>query len=117
MAIVRVVEPAFMTPVEVAALLQTSLHWVYEKTRSRNQDPLPCMQLGRYLRFDKQAVLEWARQRNEPCKAKTLNDNGNQLGTAGAEVCHHTKSGYANTPAAVSAQTETGSRCPPKGFL
>ena len=48
-----------MTPLEVSALLKTSLAWVYEKSRRRNRDPLPVYRIGRYLRYTRTAVIEW----------------------------------------------------------
>jgi hypothetical protein len=50
-----------LKPEEVAGLLRTSLAWVYEKCRARQRDPLPCLRLGRYIRFEKHVVLAWAR--------------------------------------------------------
>jgi predicted DNA-binding transcriptional regulator AlpA len=70
--------PEILRPEEVANLLRTSVGWVYEKSRSRQRDPLPCLRLGRYLRFEKHMVLEWARtQRNKTAK---------QLGQKGARA-------------------------------
>jgi predicted DNA-binding transcriptional regulator AlpA len=54
--------PEIMTPEEVAQLLRTSRNWVYEKCRSRARDPLPCLRIGRYIRFEKPIILEWARK-------------------------------------------------------
>ena len=54
-----VVESEILTPVEVAKLLKTSLAWVYEKSRRRNRDPLPCYRIGRYCRYTRGAVLAW----------------------------------------------------------
>jgi len=50
-----------LTPDELAARLKVPKSWVYEKTRSRNRNrnPLPCLRLGRYIRFDWAKVVEW----------------------------------------------------------
>jgi excisionase family DNA binding protein len=48
-----------LTPREVAELLRTSLSWIYEKSRRRNRDPLPCYRIGRYCRYTRSAVIEW----------------------------------------------------------
>ncbi len=53
----------FITPEQVAEMLATSVSWVYEKSRSRQRDPLPTLRIGRYLRFEKDAVIQWARNR------------------------------------------------------
>jgi Helix-turn-helix domain len=48
-----------LTPEEVAARLKVPDSWVYEKTRARCRNPIPCMHLGRYIRFDWNAVIIW----------------------------------------------------------
>lgn len=51
-----------LTLKEVAERLKVSERWVYEKTRRRSQNPLPCIRIGRYLRFDWISVSAWLRQ-------------------------------------------------------
>jgi len=48
-----------LTPEEVASLLRVSESWVYEKSRRRCRDPLPCFRIGRYIRFSRAAVMNW----------------------------------------------------------
>ena len=48
-----------LTPEEVAARLKVPESWVYEKTRARCRNPIPCLRLGRYVRFDWNAVITW----------------------------------------------------------
>ena len=48
-----------LTPEEVAERLKVPESWVYEKTRARCRNPIPCMRLGRYIRFDWYAVINW----------------------------------------------------------
>ena len=48
-----------VTPREVAQRLQVPEPWVYEKTRTRCKNPLPCVRIGRFIRFDWFAVLDW----------------------------------------------------------
>ena len=48
-----------LTVDEVAALLKVSKSWVYEHTRTREVDRLerlPHLRIGKYLRFEAQAV-------------------------------------------------------------
>jgi excisionase family DNA binding protein len=59
-----------LTPEELAARLKVPKSWVYEKTRSRNRmgKPLPCLRLGRYIRFDWTRVVEWLTQEEDNSK-------------------------------------------------
>jgi hypothetical protein len=41
-----------LTPEELAAKLKVPDSWVYEKTRGRCRNPIPCLRLGRYVRFN-----------------------------------------------------------------
>jgi len=48
-----------LTLPEVAQRLKVSNRWVYEKTRTRCQQPLPVMRIGRYVRFYWPTVSAW----------------------------------------------------------
>jgi excisionase family DNA binding protein len=48
-----------LTPKELAARLKVPDSWVYEKTRGRCRNTIPCLRLGRYIRFDWTAVATW----------------------------------------------------------
>jgi predicted DNA-binding transcriptional regulator AlpA len=54
---------ALLTPAELAARLAVGESWVREKTRERarlrDRDPLPCVRLGKYVRFSWAAVEAW----------------------------------------------------------
>lgn len=53
-----------LTPEELARRLKVSVGWVYEKSRHRGKfsgKPLPCLRLGRYLRFAWPDVVTWMR--------------------------------------------------------
>jgi hypothetical protein len=56
---VRLRPEDILTPEEVAARLKVPESWVYEKTRARCRNPMPCLRLGRYIRFDWNAVIIW----------------------------------------------------------
>lgn len=55
-----------LTPQELAERLKVSPSWVFEQTRERakirNRNPLPCIRLGKYIRFSWTAVCEWMAQ-------------------------------------------------------
>jgi hypothetical protein len=51
-----------LTPQELAGRLKVSVSWIYEKARARGQyqgEPLPCLRVGRYLRFSWPEIVEW----------------------------------------------------------
>jgi hypothetical protein len=52
-----------LTPQELADRLKVAKSWVFEQTRQRskvrNKKPLPCIRLGKYLRFSWIQVSEW----------------------------------------------------------
>ena len=55
-----------LTPQELAERLKVPVSWVFEQTRERakvrNKTPLPCIRLGKYLRFSWVQVCEWMTQ-------------------------------------------------------
>jgi predicted DNA-binding transcriptional regulator AlpA len=62
-------DPAdILTPEQLAQRLQVSKSWVFEQTRNRakvrSRNPLPCIRLGKYIRFSWIAVCEWMAQNN-----------------------------------------------------
>src|SRR5882762_8442191 len=52
-----------LTPEQLAERLQVKKSWIFEQTRNRakvrNARPLPCIRLGKYIRFSWIAVSEW----------------------------------------------------------
>jgi len=57
-----------LSATEVADLLAVPLSWVREAAR---QDQLPHVRLGRYVRFEREQVLDWvARQRSGRVRAR-----------------------------------------------
>lgn len=58
-----------LTPDELAKRLKVPKSWVFEQTRDRarirNKNPLPCIRLGKYLRFNWVAVCTWMNQKND----------------------------------------------------
>jgi hypothetical protein len=57
-----------LTPAELAQRLKVSKSWVFEQTRQRakvrNKKLLPCIRLGKYLRFSWVQVSEWLIENN-----------------------------------------------------
>lgn len=61
--------PSLLTPEELAAKLAVPPSWVRERTRERARiregDPLPCIRLGRYVRFSWAQVEAWVIRQSE----------------------------------------------------
>jgi hypothetical protein len=57
-----------LTPEQLAGRLQVAKSWVFEQTRNRakvrNARPLPCIRMGKYIRFSWIAVSEWLLEEN-----------------------------------------------------
>ncbi len=59
-----------LTHEEIAARLKVPATWVYEKTRKRCQNPIPSIPMGRYIRFDWDAVVKWLEQQAKARSAR-----------------------------------------------
>jgi excisionase family DNA binding protein len=62
----------WLTIDEAAALIRVPKSWLYERTRTNT---VPHVKLGKYLRFDQEEFLTWARQfrrdgRGRPARAR-----------------------------------------------
>ncbi len=57
-----------LTPKELAERLKVRESWVFEQTRQRakvrSEKPLPCIRLGKYIRFSWVQVCDWMAQNN-----------------------------------------------------
>ncbi len=66
-----VVAPILLTPKELAARLNVPETWIREKTRKRarlrDKDALPTIRLGKYCRFDWEAVAAWLGRQSSDC--------------------------------------------------
>ena len=49
---------ALPTVQEVAEILKVPVSWVYEHSRPGCRDPLPCIKVGKYLRFFSSDILD-----------------------------------------------------------
>jgi predicted DNA-binding transcriptional regulator AlpA len=48
-----------LTPDQLAKRLQVSRSWITEKCRHRCASPIPCLRIGKYIRFDWNEVSAW----------------------------------------------------------
>jgi excisionase family DNA binding protein len=54
----------FLTVTEVAALLRVPLSWIYARTFRGAASPLPCIRVGRLLRFRRADLEKWLDDQN-----------------------------------------------------
>jgi excisionase family DNA binding protein len=48
-----------LTVQELAQALRVPTSWVYARTRKKIENGMPCIRVGKYLRFRLDAVLDW----------------------------------------------------------
>jgi excisionase family DNA binding protein len=60
---------SLLTPEEVAERLAVSVAWVRNQTRSRayirEKDPLPCVRLGKFVRFRWSDIEQWLERQRQ----------------------------------------------------
>ena len=55
----------FLTPTELAEKLSVKKSWIYGKSMQTGPDAIPRLKVGKYLRFNYEAVLDWLKKQNE----------------------------------------------------
>ena len=58
-------ETNFLTVDELAETLRVGNTWVYRQTLRKDADAMPRLKVGKYLRFDLDAVLKWLEGRQQ----------------------------------------------------
>jgi excisionase family DNA binding protein len=57
-----------LTVHDAARFLNVSVSWVYEHTRDDNEDRLPFVKIGKYLRFDRHDLRAYIDAKRESCR-------------------------------------------------
>jgi excisionase family DNA binding protein len=57
---IRPLDGPLLTPDQAANLLNVKVSWIYEATRTNR---LPCIRVGRHIRFTRQMLEEWISDR------------------------------------------------------
>lgn len=52
-------EGELLTPKEMAERLKVPLSWLYRRTRVSGPGAIPRVRVGKYIRFNSGAVMEW----------------------------------------------------------
>ena len=50
---------------ELAKKLGVRKSWIYSRTRLKGDDQIPCLRIGKYLRFEFNNVMQWLKTQNE----------------------------------------------------
>ena len=50
---------------ELAEVLGVPPSWVYACTRLKGPDSIPCLRVGKYLKFEFDEVMDWLKSQNE----------------------------------------------------
>ncbi len=54
-----------LTVVELAELLKVPVSWVYARTREKGPNAIPRVRVGKYIRFQPDAVFDWLNEQSE----------------------------------------------------
>jgi hypothetical protein len=49
----------------LAEILGVPPSWIYAHSRLKGPDTIPCLRVGKYLKFEFEEVLDWLKKRNE----------------------------------------------------
>jgi hypothetical protein len=55
----------FLTGSELCRKLKIKQSFLYSPARRRGTDAIPCLKIGKYLRYDLQAVMAWIAKQNQ----------------------------------------------------
>jgi excisionase family DNA binding protein len=50
---------------ELSQKLKVPVSWLYSRTRERGEGTIPIVRVGKYLRFNYEAVTAWLQQKQE----------------------------------------------------
>jgi excisionase family DNA binding protein len=54
-----------LTVTELSNKLKVPVSWLYSRTRERGEGTIPKIRVGKYVRFDEAAVLEWLKGKQD----------------------------------------------------
>ena len=54
-----------LTVDELAKELKVAKSWIYSRTRETGPGTIPRLKVGKYLRFEERAVMEWLQEQGE----------------------------------------------------
>ncbi len=57
-------EDQLLTVHEMAEILKVGTAWIYRQNMFKGPGSIPRLKLGKYVRYEKEKVMEWIRQKN-----------------------------------------------------
>lgn len=51
---------------QLAAVLNVPTSWIYGKSREIGPGSIPRIKVGKYIRFERDKVMEWLKEKDEP---------------------------------------------------
>ena len=58
-------QKALLTVTELANKLKVPMSWLYSRTREKGEGTIPKIMVGKYVRFDEAAVIEWLKGKQD----------------------------------------------------
>ena len=55
----------FLTVSELANRRKVLMSWLYSRTREKGEGTIPKIRVGKYVRFDEAAVIEWLKGKQD----------------------------------------------------
>ena len=56
---------------EISEVLNVPRSWIYERTRITGPGSIPCIRIGKYIRFELDEVIDWLKSQNESKSEKS----------------------------------------------
>ena len=54
-----------LTAQELASQLKIPVSWIYSRTRIKTKDSIPCVRIGKYVRFNEEEIMEWIKSQQQ----------------------------------------------------
>ena len=58
-------QKVLLTVSELADRLKIPMSWLYSRTREKGEGTIPKIRVGKYIRFDEAAVIEWLKVKQD----------------------------------------------------
>lgn len=59
----EIIQKELLTITELAERLKVPRSWLYARTREKGSNNIPMIRVGKYIRFEEEAVIEWLKEK------------------------------------------------------